>query len=83
MATTLGTDGVTGMVKVFQVIGLKKSGVTYKERKAVRVIVKNQDGKIIIHVENGNYYKLPGGGYRISRRPSSGGHEGGQRGDGV
>ncbi|KAI5358011.1 Putative NUDIX hydrolase domain-containing protein [Septoria linicola] len=35
---------------------------TYKERTAVRCFIIKDSNICIIHVKNGNYYKLPGGG---------------------
>ncbi|PKS11917.1 hypothetical protein jhhlp_001212 [Lomentospora prolificans] len=47
----------------FKLLGTKSSTVEYKERTAVRVVVKDADNQVVIlKVQNGNYYKLPGGG---------------------
>jgi 8-oxo-dGTP diphosphatase len=44
-------------------IGAKQAETQYKERSAIRVVVKGTDDKVvIIKVRKGNYYKLPGGG---------------------
>jgi len=45
-------------------IGTKQAGVQYEERRAVRTIIQDAaEAKIIlIFVEKGQYYKLPGGG---------------------
>lgn len=44
-------------------IGRKEDGLSYIERRAVRIITKNdQDEIIIIHAKKDNYFKLPGGG---------------------
>ncbi len=46
-----------------KVIGTKHPQVSYTDRHAVRVVVKNTASEVaIIYVEKGNYYKLPGGG---------------------
>jgi 8-oxo-dGTP diphosphatase len=46
-----------------KVIGTKEVGVTYTERRAVRVVTFNTAGEIaIIYAKRDNYYKLPGGG---------------------
>ena len=49
-------------------IGLKSPTTTYTNRHAVRTIISNpnNDNKIIlIHVQKGNYYKLPGEGIEM------------------
>ncbi|EHL00514.1 putative Diphosphoinositol polyphosphate phosphohydrolase 3-beta [Glarea lozoyensis 74030] len=44
-------------------IGSQNKDIRYEERKAVRLIISNSQNQIIIiHVQKGNYYKLPGGG---------------------
>ena len=46
-----------------KVIGVQAEHIHYVDRHAVRIITTNDQGEIIIiHVKNGNYYKLPGGG---------------------
>ncbi|KAH6652580.1 NUDIX domain-containing protein [Truncatella angustata] len=46
-----------------KVIGCKQPGIQYTERTAVRVVVKSPNNHVIvIKVNKGNYYKLPGGG---------------------
>jgi 8-oxo-dGTP pyrophosphatase MutT (NUDIX family) len=46
-----------------KVLGTKLPDITYRERLAVRLIIKNDENEIaIIYAKNGDYYKLPGGG---------------------
>jgi 8-oxo-dGTP diphosphatase len=46
-----------------KVIGGMKEDIKYVERRAVRIIAKNQKDEIaIIYAKKDNYYKLPGGG---------------------
>lgn len=46
-----------------KIIGTKQPDAEYTERSAVRVVVKDADEQvIIIKVNKGNYYKLPGDG---------------------
>ena len=46
-----------------KVIGVKAEDIHYVNRHAVRIIITNNKGEIIIiYVKKGNYYKLPGGG---------------------
>jgi 8-oxo-dGTP diphosphatase len=49
--------------KLSKTIGLQKDDINYVERRAVRVIIKNDKAEIaIIYAKKDNYYKLPGGG---------------------
>lgn len=45
-------------------IGKQEAGVNYTKRTAVRAVLQNLETEkiAIIHIEKGNYYKLPGGG---------------------
>lgn len=45
-------------------IGKEEQGINYVERTAVRAVLENPvtEKIAIIHIEKGNYYKLPGGG---------------------
>src|ERR1700712_3292788 len=46
-----------------KVIGIKSPDITYRERRAVRLIIENDEQEIaILYAKNGDYYKLPGGG---------------------
>jgi 8-oxo-dGTP diphosphatase len=48
---------------VAKVIGIKNPELTYTDRYSVRVVAVQESGKIaLIHVKDGDYYKLPGGG---------------------
>ena len=61
---TLTTDASKSTSTVaLKIIGLKQDNIKYVDRSAVRIIIKNNKDEIIImRVEEGNYYKLPGGG---------------------
>jgi 8-oxo-dGTP diphosphatase len=51
------------MPALLKTIGSKSENVTYEDRLAVRIISKNAKNEVvIIRVDKGNYYKLPGGG---------------------
>jgi hypothetical protein len=43
-------------------LGSAQKDVKYERRTAVRCLILKEDKICIIHVEKGNYYKLPGGG---------------------
>jgi 8-oxo-dGTP diphosphatase len=45
-------------------LGTQETGINYVERTAVRAVLQNTvtEEIAIIHVNKGNYYKLPGGG---------------------
>lgn len=46
-----------------KIIGTKQPDKTYTNRKSTRVVALRSSGEVaIIHVNVGNYYKLPGGG---------------------
>jgi len=48
---------------VAKVIGTEKAELTYTDRHSARVVAVQESGEIaLIHVKEGNYYKLPGGG---------------------
>jgi 8-oxo-dGTP diphosphatase len=50
-------------IKVNKTLGSRNESVAYVERKAVRLLISNDQNQIIlIHVKKGRYYKLPGGG---------------------
>ncbi|KAK4184257.1 NUDIX domain-protein [Podospora australis] len=46
-----------------KVIGTRKDGIVYQERRAVRVLAITPDDRVVIvKASRDNYYKLPGGG---------------------
>lgn len=47
-------------------LGTPKSGITYELRTAVRCLIIKDNKICLIHVKNGNYHKLPGGGIEPS-----------------
>lgn len=47
-------------------IGTKRPATSYRDRFAVRVVVQNAAGEVaIIHIKEGNFYKLPGGSVEL------------------
>jgi 8-oxo-dGTP diphosphatase len=50
-------------IKGTKTFGSYNETLSYKERKAVRLLISNnKDQVIVVHMNKGNYYKLPGGG---------------------
>ncbi|KAK2732444.1 hypothetical protein FQN55_004103 [Onygenales sp. PD_40] len=46
-----------------KVLGTRQPGMSYVNRHAVRAVVQNAAKEVaVIHVKEGNFYKLPGGG---------------------